>query len=212
MRPGGPDPEPSRPRVFGIGLNKTGTSSFHAAVQLLGFESLHWGGPSIRKQVEASLDAGEPLLTNLDPAFDAFSDIAALSKNFALLDAQYPGSRFVLTVRPVDDWIDSRRRHVETNVRRKEAGEYDGTFLAVDEPAWRREWDEHIDAARGYFTGRSEYLELDLAAAAGWEPLCSLLGVSVPAEPYPWANRNQPAGARGASDCTTPDDRAIDSR
>jgi len=135
MKPGGPEPEPGRPRVFGIGLNKTGTSSFHAAMTLLGFESLHWGGPPIRHTVEASLASGRPLLSDLDPRYDAFSDILALSTNFALLDAQYPGSRFVLTVRPVDSWIDSRRRHVETNIRRKAAGEYDGTFLVVDEAA-----------------------------------------------------------------------------
>jgi len=190
MKPGGPEPEPGRPRVFGIGLNKTGTSSFHAAMTLLGFESLHWGGPPIRHTVEASLASGRPLLSDLDPRYDAFSDILALSTNFALLDAQYPGSRFVLTVRPVDSWIDSRRRHVETNIRRKAAGEYDGTFLVVDEAAWRAEWDRHVGAVRHHFAGRTDYLELDLATTAGWEPLCSLLGVSVPSAPYPWANRD----------------------
>ena len=38
------------------------------------------------------------------------NDILALSESYALLDRQYPGSRFVLTVRDVDAWIDSRRR------------------------------------------------------------------------------------------------------
>ena len=30
-------------KVFGIGLNKTGTSSLHRALELLGYRSLHWG-------------------------------------------------------------------------------------------------------------------------------------------------------------------------
>jgi hypothetical protein len=136
------------------------------------------------------LSSGRPLLSGLDARYDAFSDILALSTNFALLDAQYPGGRFVLTVRPVDDWIDSRRRHVETNIRRKDAGEYAGTFLVVDEPGWRAEWEGHLRAVRRYFTGRPDYLELDLATTAGWGPLCSLLDVPVPSEPYPWANRD----------------------
>lgn len=189
--PAGSDRSPNRPRVFGIGLNKTGTSSFHQALTILGFESLHWGGPSIRQCVEDALAAGRPLLANLDPRYDAFSDIEALSKNFLLLDEQYPGSRFVLTVRPVDAWIDSRRRHVETNVRRKEAGEYDGRFLRVDEAGWRADWESHLAGAREHFAGRDDYLEIDLTTNPGWGPLCALLQLPPPAEPYPWVNRDR---------------------
>ena len=111
---------------------------------ILGFESLHWGGPEIRDKVQAALDAGAPLLAHLDPRYDAFSDILLLTTNFDVLDEQYPGSRFVLTVRPFDAWIDSRRRHVEHNIVRKAAGRYDGTFLVVDEDAWRLEWNTHL--------------------------------------------------------------------
>ena len=87
--------------------------------------------------------------------------------NFELLDEQYPGSRFVLTVRPVDEWIESRRRHVETNVRRQAAGEYTGMFVTVDEDGWREEWDEHVRAVRDYFAGRDDFLEIDLATDPG---------------------------------------------
>ena len=38
-----------------------------------------------------------------------------------MLDRQYPGSKFILTVRDLDDWLDSRRRHVETNIERHAA-------------------------------------------------------------------------------------------
>ena len=113
----GAGPDPSRPRLFGIGLNKTGTTSLHEALRMLGYDSLHWGGPALRRFVEVSLAAGEPLLSRLDPHLDAFSDIQVLSEHYELLDQQYPGSRFVLTTRPVEDWIESRRRHVETNRR-----------------------------------------------------------------------------------------------
>lgn len=176
--------------VFGIGLNKTGTSSFHEAMEHLGLHSLHWGGPATRRAVESSLAAGEPLLTNLDPSLDAFSDIEPLYRNFALVDRQYPGSRFVLTVRPVADWIRSRRRHVERNQRRRAAGEYHGTFLEVDEPAWRTEWDDHVRRVRAHFAGRPDFLEVDLTAGPGWGPLCRLLDLPEPVDPFPWANRD----------------------
>lgn len=181
--------DPGRPRVFGIGLNKTATSSLHESLTMLGFNSLHWGGPPIRRLVEASLAAGEQLLSRLDPSIDAFSDIEALSTNYELLDAQYPGSVFVLTVRPLDDWIDSRRRHVERNVERKRRGEYDGEFLVVDEPAWRSQWQTHVDGVRRYFGDRQDFLEIDLTSTPAWEPICSMLDVPVPAEPFPWVNK-----------------------
>jgi hypothetical protein len=197
------DPRPDRPRIFGIGLNKTGTMSFHEAMSILGFESLHWGGPAIRERVEAALDSGRPLLSNLDQRFDAFSDIEVLSRNFELLDTQYQGSRFVLTVRPVDEWIDSRRRHVERNVALKAQGKYDGTFLVVDEHQWRRDWTIHVGEAREYFRGRDDFLEIDFTRCPSWEPLCALLGVTEPSQPFPWANRD--AVLHGGAAGETPD-------
>lgn len=180
-----------RPRVFCIGLNKTGTSSFHEAMQALGLASFHWGGPTVRQAVEAALAEGRPLLSGLDPAIDAFSDIEPLTKNFDVLDRQYPDSRFVLTVRPVDAWVDSRRRHVERNLARREAGEYHGRFVVVDEDGWRREWFDHVPRARRYFAGRDDFLEVDLTACAGWTPLCTLLDLPEPSVPFPWANRDR---------------------
>ena len=199
MAEGGP--WDTRPRVFCIGLNKTGTSSFHAAMEVLGLRSLHgggpdWGGDKVNQAVREALAEGRPLLSGIDPVFDAFSDIGQLSAHFDLLDQQYPDSRFVLTVRPIDAWIDSRRRHVERNIARGEAGEYHGTFLIVDEKRWRREWHNHVEGVREYFVDRSRFLELDLTAGAGWEPLCKLLQVPEPSVPFPWANRDR----AGASD------------
>lgn len=187
------DKDPSRPRIFGIGLNKTGTASLHKALTILGYDSLHWGGPALRRLVEASLEAGDPVLSRLDPRFDAFSDIQVLSTNFDRLDEQYPGSRFVLTVRPVEEWLDSRRRHVESNLRRKAAGEYGGTFVTIDEAAWREEWQQHVDKVRAYFAGRDDFLEIDIDQGPTWLPLCELLGVPEPADRFPWVNRDQSA-------------------
>lgn len=186
-----PAVRPDRPRIFGIGLNKTGTSSFDAALTLLGFHTLHDGGPAVHEAVKRAIDANAPLLSNLDQRLDAFSDIGLLSRRFRLLDKQYPGSRFVLTARPVEEWMDSRRRHVQRNVALKEVGEYHGSFLEVDEDKWLNEWDRHTERVRTYFSGRHDFLETDLTHQPAWGPICGLLGVEEPAEPFPWANRDQ---------------------
>ncbi|MEZ5167462.1 MAG: sulfotransferase [Acidimicrobiales bacterium] len=181
--------DPGRPRIFGIGLNKTATTSLHEALTVLGFRSLHWGGPPVRREVEAARDASEPLLSRLPADLDAFSDIEVLSRSFAVLDHQYPGSRFVLTVRPIDDWVASRRRHVERNQAKAARGEYDGTFLTVDEAAWRHDWSTHTEAVRDHFGGRTDFLEVDLTDGRGWEPLCRLLDEPVPDVAFPWVNQ-----------------------
>ena len=121
-------PETHPMKIFCIGLNKTGTRSLSDALEILGYRSLHWGGsdqatalrrgPEIRVAVERALEEGRPLLEDIDDV-DAYSDLLALSTNFDVLDRQYPGSKFILTVRDLDEWLDSRRRHVETNIERR---------------------------------------------------------------------------------------------
>ena len=184
----GADAPADRPRIFNVGFNKTGTSSFHRAMEILGFQSLHWGGPRVHELVQTSFAAKEPLLTRLDPRYDAFSDIGPLSRRFPLLDEQYPGSHFILTVRPVEEWLDSRRRHVEYNRDRQALGAYRGDFLEVDEKRWREDWEDHVQRVRSYFDGRRDFLEIDLTRNPSWEPLCELLGRPIPTVAFPWDN------------------------
>lgn len=185
------DPEnPFRPRVFGIGLNKTATTSFDEAMNLLGFRCLHWGGPSVRRLVEAALHEGRPLLEDLDPAIDVFSDVEALSLNFELLAEQYPGSRFVLTTRAEDAWVDSRVRHVERNRRLQATGEYNGNFLEIDEPAWRAMWRAHHHAVESFFADRDDLLVVDLTVEPTWDEICGFVGRPIPGAPFPWRNRD----------------------
>jgi Sulfotransferase domain len=190
-----PDRDALRPRIFCIGLNKTGTISLHVALQALGFRSLHWGGQASRLAVERAIREGSPLLTHLDGDYDAFSDIQRLSVSFDVLDRQYPGSRFIMTTRPVDSWLDSRRRHVERNVANQATGDYTGTFLTVDIEAWRALFLEHDARVRAYFADRPEdMLVLDLPAGDGYQQLCPFLGVPEPATPFPWRHRDTSAG------------------
>ena len=86
-------------KVFCIGFNKTGTSSLHRLFTELGLASFHGYYSHI------PLD---------DPVYGAhvcFSD--GDRHDFAALDAAFPGSRFILTTRRLDDWLASRIRHVE---------------------------------------------------------------------------------------------------
>ena len=181
---------PESMRIFGVGFNKTGTTSLHRALLALGFTSLHWGGPPVRYAVEGALAEGRPLLSDIEQV-DAYSDIEPLYRNFDIVDRQYPGSRFVLTERDVDEWIDSRRRHVERNRRLRAAGHYHGAFLDIAPDQWRRDFEVHYAWVKQHFAGREELLVLRISDGEGYEQLCPFLGVDVPEHPFPWSNRDQ---------------------
>ena len=177
-------------KVFGIGLNKTGTSSLHAALELLGHRSVHGGEQDTHARMARAIDEGKPMLSYLDPPPDAVCDVLALTYYFFLADRQYPGSKFILTLRDLDRWLDSRRRHVERNQRMKEAGKYAGPFLTVDLDSWTAEYRRHEAVVRAYFEGRPDDLLPFRPTDGEWEPLCSFLGHDVPDVPFPWENRD----------------------
>jgi hypothetical protein len=182
-------------KIFGIGLNKTGTTSLHEALLQLGFDSFHYGDHRTDGLVRRALEEGLRPLTYVGEQHDAYSDIAVLTRAFATVDAAYPGSRFILTVRDVDDWLSSRVEHVEVNRERKARGEYDGWWLEPDVDRWRREWDEHVERVTSHFAGRPDHLlALDIAAGDGFDVLCPFLGVPTPATPFPRANTRDRRG------------------
>lgn len=179
---------PPAAKVFCIGLNKTGTISLHQGFEMLGLRSLHWGGPSSGRAVGQALREGRPLVDDLGP-YDAYSDIAALSKRYEILDAQYPDARFILTTRPIEGWVASRRAHVLRNQERAARGEYSGTFLVVDPDAWREEFVAHHEDVAAYFAGRSNLLTMQITEGDGFDLLCPFLELPAPRHPFPWRHR-----------------------
>jgi hypothetical protein len=179
-------------KIFGIGLNKTGTSSLHVALRMLGLRSLHWGGAEGYRKVRRAHEEGRPLLHYFTEDYDAYMDIGWLTANFDLADAQYPRSKFILTTRDVDGWLNSRQRHVERNVRNQAAGRYDGKFVTVDRTDWWHEYRKHHRRVYSYFADRpDDLLVMDICAGDGYEKLCAFLGKPVVAEPFPRENRDR---------------------
>jgi glycosyltransferase involved in cell wall biosynthesis len=187
-----------RPRVFGIGLNKTGTSSLHAAVSHLGFRSVHHGGSDLAEAIRRSRDEGRPMLADVDADLDAFFDIEEVRQGYAQLDREHPGSKFVLSVRDVDEWVASRVRHVQHQRDLRDLGLPHGAFLDIDVPAWLAEREAHHDSVLAHFAGRpDDLLVIDVSAGQGWERLAPFLGWGrLPERPFPWENRSaSPEGA-----------------
>ncbi len=87
-------------KIFGIGLSRTGTTSLNAALNILGWHSVHWQNPLTRELI----DHDDLFL------FEAFTDIT-VSHNFEWLYHTFPNAHFILTERDEDDWAKSIAFH-----------------------------------------------------------------------------------------------------
>ena len=177
--------KPQKPRVICIGWHKTGTSTMGSALLKLGYSVLG-----------ARLDAYYPLAEGdvsralaLADRFDAVQDVpwAAL---FRELDARYPGSKFILTVRDEKSWLASATRHFGDTPVPLHQWLYGKDRLKGNEDLYLERFRKHSADVRAYFEGRPEdLLEFDLAAGDGWEKLCSFLDEPVPTFCFPHENQ-----------------------
>lgn len=195
-RNGAPEPIEIKPiptRIFGIGLHKTATLSLHTALSKLGFDSAHWTSPSWSRSIwdEMLRDGKSPTLER----HYALSDLP-ISILYKELDRAYPGSKFILTTRDADKWVDSARRHWTAANEWRHTWDGDGFthFIhwmiygrtSFDEPTFRARYRRHNAAVRAYFANRpNDLLEMKMDEGAGWAQLCGFLGCPVPAEAYP---------------------------
>lgn len=89
-------------KIFGIGFQKTGTKSLATALNFLGYRATGPNfamGPDIRHKVHE-------LAFGLVDRYDAFQD-NPWPVLYRELDARFPESKFILTLRPTEKWIKS---------------------------------------------------------------------------------------------------------
>lgn len=191
--------EVRRPKVFGIGFHKTGTTSLASALTRLGYQTVHGASP-----LRATL-GHVPMMTllyagDLHPiwavaeAFDAFSDNPWFIL-FNEADSRFPGSRFILTRRDPERWLRSALNHFggsESDFRKWIYGVGDPRG---NEELFVKRYLAHEAAVLEHFAHRpADLLVMDFERGDGWEKLCEFLGLAVPADAFPHENqRRQPS-------------------
>ena len=162
------------PKVFVIGLSKTGTTSLTAALRILGYSAKHLPEVSeIRR-------------------FDAVADIS-VAVMFRTLDKWFPGSKFIYTTRDEESWLNACERHFsESTVSRdrwfRELRMRVFGCAYFDRSLFTEAYKVHDDRVREYFAGRDDCLVLNVREL-GWEPVCAFLGKPVPDLPFPWEKK-----------------------
>jgi hypothetical protein len=181
------------PKVFGIGWAKTGTTSLGSCLRLLGYD--HQGQ---RLELTRDVEAGDMgRIRALVEAKDSFEDWPWIVL-YERLDEMFPGSRFILTERDPESWLESYRNMVgdlraapkELNERRRIL--YSLPFPDVTDQQLVDRYLSHVDGVKRYFSTRPEdLLVVNWWRGDGWKELCDFLGRPVPSAPFPHANKGR---------------------
>ncbi|MEM9071145.1 MAG: sulfotransferase family protein [Myxococcota bacterium] len=201
-------PGPAKPRVFGLGLSRTGTRSLTTALHAVGWDTIHYPTDAGTLADLARGDGRFHLLQH----YDGLTDIT-VSPYYAQLDALHPDAKFVLTVRDEESWLrsaanhwhdrpafdDPRKDETHMRIRRLLRAAVYGCY-GFDRERFAYVHRRHVEAVKRHFAGRPDKLLVyPLTAGAGWEPLCEFLGVPVPSEPFPHRGRKLSQRMAGAA-------------
>ncbi|WP_421789755.1 sulfotransferase family protein [Hyphobacterium sp.] len=185
-----------KPMVFGLGLSRTGTRSLTAGLQMLGWDTSHY---PIDEDTYTELAYGQYDLTLLK-YYDGLTDITT-APYYQQFDKQYPGSKFILTVRDRDGWLRSCQNHWFNRPAFKQTDDPDeethllmrqllrsAVYGCYNFQPERFVWvyEKHVAEVKEYFKDRpDDLLILNVCNGEGFEKLAPFMGVPAPAEPFP---------------------------
>ena len=173
----------ARPKVFCIGFHKTGTKSMGEALKALDYRVAGPFGIADPQISSNGLARGLEIASEHDAVQGAPWPLL-----FRDLDRHFPDSRFVLTVRDPDRWIESAVAHFGDRSRPVREWVY-GPGLGSprgNEERWLQRYRSHQREVSEHFAGRDEaLLVMDLEAGDGWAELCRFLDNESPDVPFP---------------------------
>lgn len=167
-------------RLFGLGLGRTGTKSLCRAAEILGYAPVLHNPPFFHQLRRAGAATGEVVVMH-----------------YQYLKERFPEASFVLTTRPLPEWLASSRaamEHYPLDRIDTSSVYYDCMVrnrltrwgcLQWDRDRMELHWQIHHATMLDHFGDRL----LIFNVAQGWKHLCKYLGVEIPAVPFPHENR-----------------------
>ena len=182
-------------RICCVGFQKTGTTSLAEALQRLGYTTRN-----IYNQVNDRLEAdpaADPCAVSEEIAIATLADVHVIEDSptpfiYQTLDRQFPGSKFILSARPVEKWMASYAKFFpdENNPLRKWM--YGVDRFSGNEALYRDIYEAKNAEIRAYFADRpGDFLEMDLSSGSGWYDLVTFLGRDA-LPPFPHTNVGGP--------------------
>lgn len=185
------------PKIFGIGLSKSGTNSLTEALSILGYNAWHggnhtyhnghdlWDALQDRGRRYAGGDTSVNILEGCEE-YDAMTD-HPIPVVYQHLDKQIPDAKFILTYRNPFDASLSMMRMCYPSWKDNVGDDKPRSFSDhINKNV------KHIDEVFNYFWGREDkFIVLDAAKGkANWKMLCTFLGHDPqPHQGKPWPHK-----------------------
>ena len=173
-------------KVFGIGMQRTGTTSLAAALRILGYKTL---------------DTPFVLYPDLDRTildeYDAFTD-NPVPLFYKQLDRMVPGSKFIMTTRDIDAWLKSVKWLYSTfeynwkaNVKATQVHNDIYGVSGYNKTIFKATWRRYHEEVQAHFADRpQDLLVIDFTRGEGWNELCAFLRKPVPEDDFPAKNQS----------------------
>jgi len=184
-------------KVFGIGLQRTGTTSLYVALHHLGVHIVHYPHDDRTYEQLIHGDYELDVVKQCDGACDL-----SVAPFYVELDEAFPGSKFILTERDVNSWLRSVNYHWLGNHRDWRDGMETRSKFALFITAvtfgtfyFQRErfahiYEKHTKSVMEYFKDRpDDLLVMNICDGDGWEKLCGFLGKDIPDVEFPHRNK-----------------------
>lgn len=192
----------TEPKVFGIGLSKTGTTSLAKALRILGYnaKSWAWDGTIIDwpefYRLEAATDT--PCAAQFESLYHTFED-----------------SKFIHTTRDAESWNRSVEHHFGAQYGIEAPSEFEEMWKDEDFWGWGRKncirfmkihqnlysGHESWKSAHEEFRKRVEeffreerqkrYLKIDITESERWDKICDFLEEDIPNVEFPHLNKTK---------------------
>lgn len=172
------------PRVWVVGLSRTGTYSLCESLRMLGYSKTIHNPRSLEEMRQA----------------DAAGDLGC-ALYYKYLSVAYPNSKFILSMRDLDDWLESMKKiySVRPDTAPREAKEIDEfhTLLRMqfyettiyDKEKLAAAYARHNKEVMRFFEGKEQrLLAINIFRQNPWPTLCEFLGKGPPDQEFPRTN------------------------
>lgn len=188
----------SKPKVLGLGLSKTGTTSLGKALRHLGYSNHSFTTALHERWFAGDLAA----IFAVTDSYDCVEDWPFLALYRELMDRYGASARYVLTLRSTPEvWIESVIAHAERispehAVHRRMAFGYDNPrHFRAEYLAYYERHNAGVRAAIDERGLHHCFTELCWERGDGWIELCRLTGKAPPARPFPHSKRRPHAAS-----------------
>ena len=172
-------------KIFNLGFGHSGSGSLEVALCKINFPTIHHftpDGTKLRDVIQKNKRLKRNLFYTLDEKFQGFCDFNG-DQYYKELYCQYPNSKFILTIRPEEEWV---KRMIYFRIQdfphhyKTKASKAKLTLQFT-----KRYHNVQLELREFFKDKPNQYLELRICEGEGWEKLCNFLEVEQPDIPFP---------------------------